>query len=442
MAELHRITVSALPHWSGLKPLTYAQGSEWRALNYEIPCASCGKPVIRPAHRVRAAVKARQTIVTCNVKCRQEYPLKVRKVDTLQLDRLPADLAELHHLIVTKFPHWAGPEPLTFAHCKNAHSLMVEIPCVSCRKPIIHEAYKVRQLIRNGNGSAACSRECREENRTKSCRIDQLKLERLPESLFELHETITSAMPQWAGKQPLTYARGGRSAVLYIEVPCAHCQTPVIRNLAMVLQGAREGYFTTFCGASCQGESRYIHDVRSCETCGKPLERDRCGKLSRATYCSMACVPSWSKLPKIPCPVCGKIFQKKYTRRQHCSRECADLAHSRRMQGDGNSHYKDGQSYSLWFMQMRPLIIERDGGCVVCGAAEKPDIHHINEQPADNRAENLIMLCRQHHIIHHKSHHTSYPWLAQRAMEASALMSSSWRDKVASLRARFSSPTI
>jgi hypothetical protein len=108
------------------------------------------------------------------------------------------------------------------------------------------------------------------------------------------------------------------------------------------------------------------------------------------------------------------------------------------MLGKGNPHYKDGQSYALWFSLMRPLILERDNGCVVCGVIEKLHVHHVNEDVTDNTPENLITLCHTHHMIHHKSAETPFPLLGMWAKQASESMTSKWKERTASLRERFS----
>lgn len=141
----------------------------------------------------------------------------------------------------------------------------------------------------------------------------------------------------------------------------------------------------------------------------------------------------------------------------YCDRACANVAHSKRMVGEGNSHYKSGSSYAEWFRQMRPLILERDERqCRVCG---EPDqmvstgrgdgfqwksllvVHHLNEQPQDNRPENLITLCGPCHMTHHKSATTPFPWFASYAARATLYMTSRWRATATSLQVKYSSTT-
>lgn len=127
------------------------------------------------------------------------------------------------------------------------------------------------------------------------------------------------------------------------------------------------------------------------------------------------------------------------------------------MIGEGNSHYKDGTSYSKWFREMRPLIFERDSdACVVCSAPFKPItftrdgievqrsnliVHHLDEDPANNRAENLVLLCSSCHLVHHKSTTTPYPWFGDFARRASESMTSRWKETATSLLTAYSSTT-
>lgn len=126
------------------------------------------------------------------------------------------------------------------------------------------------------------------------------------------------------------------------------------------------------------------------------------------------------------------------------------------MIGKGNSHFKTGTSYAKWFRSMRPMILERDGRvCAVCqqapttsyvrnGATVKRSglvVHHINELPWDNRAENLITLCHDCHMTHHKSRVTPFDWFGQAATDRSRSMTSKWKARVTSLREAYSSTT-
>lgn len=215
----------------------------------------------------------------------------------------------------------------------------------------------------------------------------------------------------------------------------------------------RAGQKERFCSRRCHGEWMSIHNVRTtCPQCGT-LFAGRGRK-----YCTDECRKA-ARPPKRKkaCPTCSTVFEYSSRRRQYCSRACASKAHSLRMIGAGNSHYKDGTSYAEWFRLMRPLILERDQDqCRVCSCPNylvptgratgqlvrsSLCIHHLNEDPADNRPENLITLCYTCHAVHHKSATTPFPWFATYTESATRSMTSKWKATVTSLRTKFSSTT-
>ena len=174
-------------------------------------------------------------------------------------------------------------------------------------------------------------------------------------------------------------------------------------------------------------------------------------------YCSKECRPSLKELaPKI-CKWCEKDFIASSIRRQFCSRECASKAHSMRMVGTGNSHFKGASSPSKKFLDMRPLILERDDDkCVACNVQNHTiykkrldvyyerkilEIHHIDHDPNHNEPHNLIALCRKCHMSHHRSKKMKYQWFASYAMKATLSMTSKWQDAITFLQTKYSSTT-
>lgn len=239
----------------------------------------------------------------------------------------------------------------------------------------------------------------------------------------------------------------------YMTLNCAQCATEFTRMRAEVEKALRSGQTNFYCSHGCAGLALKSEGC-PCLKCGRPTgSRDR-----RRRYCSKGCRLAVSRAGKeIPCPQCGREFFPKSTRTVYCDRICANDAHSARMVGAGNSKYKDGTSYADWFRKMRPLIFERDGrNCRVCETTDRmvPTgrggsfqfkslllVHHINEQPWDNRPENLILLCQSCHMIHHKSNVTPYPWFESYAVRATSYMTSKWHGQVTSLQAKYSSTT-
>lgn len=54
---------------------------------------------------------------------------------------------------------------------------------------------------------------------------------------------------------------------------------------------------------------------------------------------------------------------------------------------------------------IRTFVLERDGGCTVCGAKANLQLHHIvpRRENGPTRPENLVTLCSYHHLeLHHK----------------------------------------
>ena len=246
-------------------------------------------------------------------------------------------------------------------------------------------------------------------------------------------------------------------ASTYLMVACSQCGSDFQMMRAERDKRVRAGQERFFCGQPCHHQWMREHPSGRCGHCQGPMKVD--GK--RRRYCSPECrdaVRDARRLSKVrPCPQCGVEFVPNSSRQVYCDRLCADQAHSERMVGEGNSHYKDGTSYAEWFRRMRPLIMERDGEqCRVCATPNRMVstgrkdsfkwksllvVHHINERPADNRPENLIVLCSPCHMRHHKSATTPYPWFGDYAAEASQSMTCKWTETVTSLQMKFSSTT-
>lgn len=243
--------------------------------------------------------------------------------------------------------------------------------------------------------------------------------------------------------------KGGRGAVCqpcYHELRdqsevlvCDQCSEPFMRQRCDIRKANDKGLTHAFCSAACRDAWMSVHARKKCSECGATLPRNT-RRLCDA--CKIHRRRERSLLVPIDCPQCGVRFLPRSTRRQFCSKTCADAAHSDRMKGKGNSHFKTGDSYSKLFKMMRPLIIERDCGCVVCGEVGKFHVHHINEVVQDNQPENLVMLCPTHHAIHHGSNETPWPWFATYAEQASRSMTSRWKATATSLLAEYSSTTV
>lgn len=56
------------------------------------------------------------------------------------------------------------------------------------------------------------------------------------------------------------------------------------------------------------------------------------------------------------------------------------------------------------------VLFEFSHRCAICGA-DRPQIHHIDENPGNNAAENLVPLCANHHLSDQHNPTTKYPEL-------------------------------
>lgn len=246
-------------------------------------------------------------------------------------------------------------------------------------------------------------------------------------------------------------------ASTYLTLTCTQCSAPFVKMRAERESRERAGQTNAFCRFECHHQwMRENNPTGRCARCEKPIKVDG-AKRYCSDGCRLAVRDERRESKSRPCPQCGVVYIPKSSRQQYCDRICADQAHSERMIGAGNSHYKDGTSYAEWFRQMRPLILERDASqCRVCSVPDqlvptgRSDhqqwksllvVHHLNEVPADNRPENLILLCSPCHMRHHKSVLTPYPWFATYAENATRSMTSRWTATVTSLQTRFSSTT-
>ena len=238
-----------------------------------------------------------------------------------------------------------------------------------------------------------------------------------------------------------------------IEMICTNCGKAFKRQRYQHEKAMALNCVDAYCSQACSAAHHAVKHAKACKMCGKAMP----GK-PRNKYCSLECrALARPKRDKRICPQCQKEFVWRSSRHQYCSRDCANAAHSNRMIGDGNSHYRNGSSYADWFRHMRPLILERDQHqCVVCGTGYHPQaivwkgktvqrtnliVHHINENPQDNTAANLITLCKTCHAIHHKSAQTPWEWFAEYAEKRNQSMTCKWQDATISLQTKYSFTT-
>lgn len=155
---------------------------------------------------------------------------------------------------------------------------------------------------------------------------------------------------------------------------------------------------------------------------------------------------------ELTCKQCGTTFIHKQ-RRPYCSHPCSAKARvgidlrseeTKRRCAEGARKYRKGKTWEEIYgaeqaQELRQLYHAKTGECAAnwrggisrrygrkqvmsefktfqcssCGSKERLFVHHINENPEDNRLENLRILC---HSCHNKLHHTGnkYKRLYQR----------------------------
>lgn len=222
-----------------------------------------------------------------------------------------------------------------------------------------------------------------------------------------------------------------------VPLICCYCGASFERIVSETDKQLRRGHVDVYCSKECSEAHHAIKNHRRCVACGEPTPK------KSSKYCSKACRDSRRKkeLSSKRCSICGTRFQPISYRTVYCSRECANKAHSRRMRGTGNSHYKTGTSYASWFREMRLIVLERDKhACVACGKTGKLIVHHIDHVPWHNDVFNLITLCPTCHAVHHKSNETPFPWLDRLATVRCLKMPGRFKVKSIELEAKYFDP--
>lgn len=333
-----------------------------------------------------------------------------------------------------------GTERPSFAAvCKACERLArpaeLELTCDECGVKFKRATAEHAKGVREGRSGTFCGRRCatRRNVTTVPC----------PACGTPRKASVAARAPMCRGCKPNT-----------VDLTCEQCGGTVTRLVYEDAKRVRRGG-RVFCSRVCHGEAQKT-DGQPCQQCGKPVGAGRGVKFC-GPECQAADLAEQRAKRMRFCPRCGVEFLPKSARTTYCTRACADLAHAARMVGLGNSRYRDGRSYAEWFKRMRPLIFVRDGN--VCRACKTPDIpihylrkgkptqrsglvvHHIDERPWNNIPENLILLCKTCHAVHHKSAQTPFPWFGSYAANSTMSMTSKWKETATSLQETYSYTT-
>jgi len=112
------------------------------------------------------------------------------------------------------------------------------------------------------------------------------------------------------------------------------------------------------------------------------------------------------------CLQCKKLFYfrnggaKRTERTKFCSKPCLYKYLSETEKGEGNRMWKGGsygwKKYGSDFRGAKKAVIKKYGKkCFECKSEIDVEIHHINKISKDNKIENLIPLCSDHHYAEH-----------------------------------------
>lgn len=184
--------------------------------------------------------------------------------------------------------------------------------------------------------------------------------------------------------------------------------------------------FEQFSNHYCSNECKQTSAKVSCHWCGEAFEiLPSRAQRDTEKFCSSDCVNRWRKSQtgkkspayksvSVECEVCEKEFKRQPSNisdHNFCSHECYGEYRSEEYTGKNNPSWKPPgecvtRSYGPSWHKQRQKARARDGGeCVICGADDLVDVHHIrpfrefgveNHEQA-NDLDNLVCLCRSHH---------------------------------------------
>lgn len=221
------------------------------------------------------------------------------------------------------------------------------------------------------------------------------------EEWLRLLETIQSSLEEKGTSQRLNLPP--------VILSCDFCKKEYVKPSYVVQKSIRRGHRDNYCSLDCSQSHHAVKNCHRCKVCGIPVEK------KGRKYCA-GCRPKpvgkKAEHPpiKAKCPTCNTEFMAanrcggRYA--VYCTKRCSEIGHSIRMSGKGNPHWIHGlalareQPYcAKAFREMRRLVLARDQhSCVFCGETNKKlHVHHLDGNPTNNAAANLVTLCALHH---------------------------------------------
>ena len=169
--------------------------------------------------------------------------------------------------------------------------------------------------------------------------------------------------------------------------------------------------------AAVQKRSKYKSKTippKKCKNCGRKFQpAPNIG--ARQKYCSRDCFNDsrkkdahdrWADERRVKaCAHCGNEFvPRKFAagKQVYCSKDCQVRAIHKRHSGK----YRRSGKYQQEFKIMKPVVLERDKVCVLCGSDKKLHVHHWDNsgqsEDCNNSLDNLAVLCGDCHSAIHK----------------------------------------
>jgi hypothetical protein len=102
------------------------------------------------------------------------------------------------------------------------------------------------------------------------------------------------------------------------------------------------------------------------------------------------------------CPVCDKIFKTSKGikgEKTVCSRSCSNTYFK---SGENNPNYKDGFDGDKAYRKI--CFKHHPKKCCICGFDHIVEVHHMDCNKENNKPNNLIPLCPNHHRMFHSRH--------------------------------------